>query len=106
MDADLRSRLGLRTGALFVVVADRDVVIFKVLDAPALGEFATLGGVPGRILSERAEGKMSLVLSPAILASHTRLIGAGDKDLLRVSGWRGMKVFTPRQFLDQHLLRR
>jgi len=27
-----------------VVVADRDVVIFKVLDPPALGEFATLVG--------------------------------------------------------------
>ena len=39
---EIRARLGLKTGAQFVVVADRDVVIFKVLEPPALGEFAPL----------------------------------------------------------------
>lgn len=39
---EIRVRLGLKAGAQFVVVADRDVVIFKVLDPPALGEFAPL----------------------------------------------------------------
>jgi AbrB family looped-hinge helix DNA binding protein len=39
---EIRARLGLKAGAQFVVVADRDVVIFKVLDPPALGEFASL----------------------------------------------------------------
>jgi AbrB family looped-hinge helix DNA binding protein len=39
---EIRERLGLKAGAQFVVVADRDVVIFKVLDPPALGEFAPL----------------------------------------------------------------
>lgn len=39
---EIRSRLGLKVGAQFVVVADRDVVIFKVLDPPALGEFTSL----------------------------------------------------------------
>lgn len=39
---EIRVRLGLKAGAQFVVVADRDVVIFKRLDAPTLGEFATL----------------------------------------------------------------
>lgn len=39
---EIRLRLGLKAGAQFVVVADRDVVIFKVLDPPALGEFAAL----------------------------------------------------------------
>ena len=34
--------LGLRPGAQFVVVADPDVVIFKVLDPPALSEFTSL----------------------------------------------------------------
>lgn len=38
----IRERLGLKTGAQFVVVADRDVVILKVLEAPALSEFAAL----------------------------------------------------------------
>jgi AbrB family looped-hinge helix DNA binding protein len=39
---EIRDRLGLKAGAQFVVVAGRDVVIFKVLDPPTLGEFASL----------------------------------------------------------------
>lgn len=39
---EIRLRLGLKAGAQFVVIADRDVVIFKVLDPPALGEFTSL----------------------------------------------------------------
>jgi AbrB family looped-hinge helix DNA binding protein len=39
---EIRQRLGLKAGAQFVVVGDRDVVIFKVLEPPALSEFAAL----------------------------------------------------------------
>ena len=39
---EIRARLGLKTGAQFVVVGDRDVVILKVLEPPALAEFAAL----------------------------------------------------------------
>jgi AbrB family looped-hinge helix DNA binding protein len=39
---EIRVRLGLKAGAQFVVVADRDVVIFKRLAAPTLSEFSTL----------------------------------------------------------------
>lgn len=39
---DIRVALGLEPGTQFVVVADRDVVIFKRLDPPALREFAPL----------------------------------------------------------------
>jgi len=39
---EIRSRLGLKPGVQFVVIADRDVVIFKVLEPPALSEFDTL----------------------------------------------------------------
>ena len=38
----IRDRLGLKAGAQFVVVADRDVVILKLLEPPALKEFAAL----------------------------------------------------------------
>jgi AbrB family looped-hinge helix DNA binding protein len=38
----IRDRLGLKAGAQFVVVADRDVVILKLLEPPALTEFAAL----------------------------------------------------------------
>ena len=39
---EIRSRLGLTAGTKFVVVADRDAVIFKVLEPPSLDEFNTL----------------------------------------------------------------
>lgn len=39
----------------------------------------------------------------AAMASRTRIILSGDKHLLRVSGWRGISVLTPRQFADRHL---
>jgi len=39
---EIRARLGLTTGAQFVVVGDRDVVILKRLEPPALSEFAAL----------------------------------------------------------------
>jgi AbrB family looped-hinge helix DNA binding protein len=42
MPEEIRVRLGLKAGAQFVVVADRDVVIFKRLAAPTLAEFSTL----------------------------------------------------------------
>ena len=38
----IRDRLGLTTGVQFVVVADRDVVILKVLAPPSLKDFAAL----------------------------------------------------------------
>lgn len=41
---EIRSRLGLKAGAQFVVVGDRDVVIFKVLEPPAMRDFAALVG--------------------------------------------------------------
>lgn len=41
---EIRSRLGLKAGAQFVVVGDRDVVIFKVLEPPVMRDFETLVG--------------------------------------------------------------
>jgi AbrB family looped-hinge helix DNA binding protein len=39
---EIRLQLGLEPGVRFVVIADRDVVIFKRLDPPSLGEFNRL----------------------------------------------------------------
>jgi AbrB family looped-hinge helix DNA binding protein len=39
---EIRNRLGLETGAQFVVVGDRDVVILKVIQAPDVAEFDEL----------------------------------------------------------------
>ena len=41
---DIRSKMGLKPGAQFVVIGNRDVVIFKVLAPPALGDFDALVG--------------------------------------------------------------
>jgi AbrB family looped-hinge helix DNA binding protein len=39
---EIRERLGLKAGAQFVVLGDRDVVIFKVLQAPAARDYVAL----------------------------------------------------------------
>ena len=38
----VRNRLGLKAGARFVVMGDRDVVILKTIAAPARDEFAAI----------------------------------------------------------------
>src|SRR5438552_4118017 len=83
---EIRSRLGLKTGAQFVVVAA------IMVDARPL---------PRRV-GEDPDDEMFLA---AALASHTRIIVSGDKGLLAVSGWRGIEVRTPRQFHDEYLAR-
>ncbi len=39
---EIRDRLGLKPGAQFVVLGDRDVVILKVLQPPAKRDFTTM----------------------------------------------------------------
>ncbi len=39
---EIRNRLGLKAGTQFVVLGNRDVVIFKTLEAPSRAEFADL----------------------------------------------------------------
>ena len=39
---EIRARLGLKAGAQFVVVGDRDTVILKVLEPPSLKDFQGL----------------------------------------------------------------
>jgi putative PIN family toxin of toxin-antitoxin system len=39
----------------------------------------------------------------AAMDSRTKIIVSGDKHLLKVSGYQGVSVITPRQFLAQHL---
>ena len=39
----------------------------------------------------------------AAIDSRTKIIVSGDKHLLKVSGYQGVSVITPRQFLAQHL---
>lgn len=62
-----------------------------IVDAPPLLE----------PVSEDPDDDMFLA---AAVSSHTQLIVSGDRHLLRVSGWRGIDVMTPRQFVDQYLV--
>ncbi len=62
-----------------------------IVDAPELGESVSVDPDDDKFLA-------------AALASDTEIVVSGDKDLLRISPWRGIVVLTPRQFLDQYLL--
>lgn len=48
---DIRKRLNLQTGAQFIVVGDKDVVILKSITPPAIDEFDSL------IADARKKGK-------------------------------------------------
>jgi len=50
---DIRKRLNLQTGAQFVVVGDKDVVILKNIAPPSIEEFETL------IADARKKGKQA-----------------------------------------------
>jgi len=39
------------------------------------------------------------------LASKSKLIVSGDKHLLKVSGFRGVRILKPRDFVDTYLSR-
>lgn len=62
-----------------------------IVDAPPLAE----------AVSDDPDDDMFLA---AAHASRTQIIVSGDQHLLRVSGWRGTDVLTPRQFLERHPL--
>lgn len=68
---EIRARLGLKAGAQFVVVAERDVVIFKVLDAPKLSEFTALVGHARRV-AKRAGVRPANVTQAVAKVRRTR----------------------------------
>ena len=49
---EIRAQLGLEPGAQFVVIADRDVVIFKLLEPPSLKDFAAIVGRARKIAKQ------------------------------------------------------
>ena len=40
------------------------------------------------------------------VAADAQIIVSGDKHLLRVSGWQGIEVLKPRQFVDRYVATR
>lgn len=49
---EIRERLGLKAGAQFVVLGDRDVVVLKVLEPPALKDFDELVSQARRVAKQ------------------------------------------------------
>jgi putative PIN family toxin of toxin-antitoxin system len=78
VDRDLASILALVTQTAAIV------------DAPDL---------PDQVSTDAADDKF---LACAI-AARTPLIVSGDKHLLRLNGWAGIAVVTPRHFVDRYL---
>ena len=64
---DIRKRLGLKSGARFVVVGDKDVVILKNISTPTLDEFDTL------IAAARKQAKAARLQSSDITAAVKRV---------------------------------
>ncbi len=67
-----------------------------------LAQTATIVDAPERAERVSADPDDDKFLACA-LAARTPLIVSGDKHLLRVSGWRGITVVTPRQCVDRYL---
>lgn len=111
-----------------ILKAWRDGAVHIVVSPEILGEYQRAGGVlakqfPGvdldpilTLLAAEAE----LIVAPSLpepicddpdddkflacaLASKTKIIISGDKQLLRVSGYRGIEVIRPRTFVDEYL---
>ncbi len=60
---EIRIQLGLEPGAQFVVIADRDVVIFKLLELPTLKEFAVLVGRAREVAKQTGLTRADIVKS-------------------------------------------
>ena len=52
-----------------------------------------------------ADAADDMFLAAAVAADVTAVI-SGDRHLLDVTGWQGIAVMTPRQFVDQYLRKR
>jgi uncharacterized protein len=86
---DAGSRLEARYGgAEFETFIGLLVMNSELVDAPA--------DLPEQVCDDAADDKFLA----AALATGTRLVVSGDAALLRATGWNGIEVVRPRQFLD------
>jgi len=68
---DVRKRLGLETGAQFLVVGENDIVILKTISMPSMNEF---DGIIGRARQQARNSEMK----PAdVAAAITKVRGRG-----------------------------
>jgi uncharacterized protein len=84
----LEARYG---GSLFEAFAAILAVNSEIVDAPDhLGEGVSVDPDDDKFLV-------------CALAAGAQVVVSGDKDLLAVSGWRGVEVLKPRAFVDEFL---
>lgn len=57
---DIRDKIGLQTGTQFVVIADEDVVILKMIKQPDLKEFTALVAKARKVAKKAGLTKASL----------------------------------------------
>ena len=88
--ADLAARYPERAEALTPVLA-LVAMNATLVDAPPLID---------RVSADPDDDKFLA----AAIAADVRIVVSGDQDLLDVSGWRDIKILTPRKFVDRHLL--
>lgn len=67
---DIRNRLGLKPGAQFVVLGDRDVVILKVIQSPDMSEFDEIVGRARK--AARQSGRKKKDVAAAVRAVRNR----------------------------------
>jgi len=63
------------------------------------GEFVETKGITETICEDPDDNKFI----ECAIASKSKLIVSGDKHLLKISGYKEIEVFKPRQFVDNYL---
>ena len=63
---EIRIQLGLEPGAQFVVIADRDVVIFKLLEPPSLKDFSALVSRARKVAKQTGHTRADLLHGTAL----------------------------------------
>jgi len=90
-------RVGEELAARYPTIRDSfdDILALITIET----ELVAAPDLPGPVSEDPADDKFLA----CALASGTQVVVSGDKHLLRVSGWRGIGVLTPRQCYDRYL---
>jgi len=71
-----------------------------VLDLLAVGaELVSAPDLPEPVCEDPEDDKFLA----CALAGRSKHVVSGDRHLLKVTGWRGIEVLSPRRFLEDHL---
>ena len=106
-----------RHGRLTLVVSPEILTEYERVGQELANEFATVAVAP---MLELLAFKGEVVSAPALaeqicsdpdddkflacaLASSTKVISSGDKALRKTSGYAGIEVLSPREFVDKYL---